>query len=46
MSKGGVGSGAMKSIMGYAKDVGLVKTENYTEDGKFAGRQILTKIEK
>jgi hypothetical protein len=45
-SEGGIGNGTIKSVMWYAKDVGLVKSENYKEDGKFLGRQILTKISK
>jgi hypothetical protein len=32
--------------MWYAKDVGLVKAENTSENGKLIGRQVLTKIEK
>ena len=40
------GRGAMKSAVWYAKDAGLVKSENYDDDGKLAGRQILTKVVK
>jgi len=45
-SKGGIGGGTTRSIMWYAKDVGLVKAENTSENGKLIGRQVLTKIEK
>lgn len=45
-SERGIGSGTIKSTMWYAKDVGLVKSENYKEDGKFFGRQVLTKFTK
>jgi hypothetical protein len=45
-SKGGIGGGTTRSIMWYAKDVGLVKTENTSENGKLIGRQVLTRIEK
>jgi hypothetical protein len=45
-SEKGLGSGTIKSAMWYAKDAGLVKTENYKEDGKLMSRQVLTKISK
>jgi hypothetical protein len=35
-----------KSAMWYAKDAGLVKTENYKDDGKLITRQVLSKIVK
>lgn len=38
------GRGEMKSAIWYAKDAGLVKSENYDDNGKLAGRQILTKV--
>lgn len=38
------GNNAIKSAMWYAKDSGLVKSENYKDDGKLIGRQVLTKI--
>ena len=44
-SQGGMGSGTMKSVVWYAKDVGMVKTENYNEKGNLIGRQVLSKIE-
>lgn len=40
----GIGSGTTKTAMWYAKDAGLVKSENYKEDGKFINRQLLTKV--
>ena len=40
------GGGTTKSAIWYAKDAGLVKTENYKEDGKLIARQVLTKISK
>jgi hypothetical protein len=45
-SEGGVGSGTTNSTIWYAKDAGLVKAENYKEDGKLINRQVLTKIVK
>jgi hypothetical protein len=45
-SSGGVGSGTMKSASWFAENIGLVKTETFSEKGKLIGRQILTKIEK
>jgi hypothetical protein len=45
-SEGGLGKGTIKSTMWYAKDAGLVKSENYKEDGKITSRQVLTKIVK
>lgn len=44
VSEGGIGAGTTKSTMWYAKDAGLVKAENYKEDGKMMNRQVLTKI--
>ena len=38
--------GATKSAMWYAKDAGLIKTENYKEDGKLINRQVLVKLVK
>jgi hypothetical protein len=38
------GRGEMKSAIWYAKDAGLVKSENYDDSGKLTGRQILTKV--
>jgi hypothetical protein len=43
-SEKGLGSGTIQSAMWFAKDVGLVKSENYKEDGKLMNRQVLTKI--
>lgn len=45
-SEGGIGSGTVKSVIWYAKDVGMVKMENYNEKGQLMSRQVLTKIEK
>lgn len=45
-SQGGIGGGKTKSIMWYAKDVGLVKSETYADNGKLLGRQVLSKIDK
>lgn len=45
-SEKGLGSGTIKSAMWYSKGVGLVKSENYSKDGKMANRQILTKVVK
>jgi hypothetical protein len=45
-SSGGIGGGNTKSIMWYAKDVGLVKSEVYSDNGKLIARQVLSKIEK
>jgi hypothetical protein len=35
-----------KSAIWYAKDAGVVKTENYKDDGKLVNRQVLVKWEK
>lgn len=35
-----------KSAIWYAKDAGVVKTENYKDDGKLINRQLLVKLEK
>ena len=32
--------------MWYAKDAGLIKTENYKDDGKLITRQVLVKLVK
>jgi hypothetical protein len=45
-SKGGIGGGTTKSVMWYAKDIGLVKAETFADNGKLIGKQVLTKIEK
>jgi hypothetical protein len=45
-SEKGIGKGTIKSAMWYAKGVGLVKTENYTDDGKLNNKQILTRVVK
>jgi hypothetical protein len=45
-SKGGIGGGTTKSVMWYAKDVGLVKAETFSDNGKLLSRQVLNKIEK
>jgi hypothetical protein len=45
-SEGGIGSGTIKTLIWYSKDVGMVKTENYSEKGNLLSRQILSKIEK
>jgi len=46
VSEGGIGAGTIKTTMWYAKDGGLVKAENYKEDGKLINRQVLTKLVK
>ena len=46
VSEGGIGSGTIKTAMWYAKDAGLIKAENYKEDGKLIGRQVLAKLSK
>jgi len=38
--------GTTKSAIWYAKDAGMVKTENYKDDGKLTNRQLLVKISK
>ena len=38
--------GTTKSAMWYAQDAGLVKTENYKDDGKLIARQVLVKLVK
>ncbi len=40
------GRGEIKSALWYAKDAGLVKSENYDDNGKMTARQILTKLVK
>ncbi len=45
-SSGGIGAGTTKSAVWYAKDIGLVKSELYSDNGKIMGKQILAKIEK
>jgi hypothetical protein len=45
-SKGGMGGGTMKSVSWFAKNVGLVKTETFSDKGKLMSRQVLSKIEK
>lgn len=45
-SQGGMGGGKTKSIMWYAKDVGLVKSETYADNGKLIARQVLSRIDK
>jgi hypothetical protein len=45
-SEKGLGSGTIKSAMWIAKDVGMVQTETYKEDGKPNTKQVLTKIVK
>ena len=44
-SQGGIGGGKTKSIMWYAKDVGLVKSEAYADNGKLMARQVLSRID-
>lgn len=46
VSEGGIGSGTVKTAMWYAKDAGLIKAENYKEDGKMISRQVLAKLSK
>ena len=38
--------GASKSAIWYAKDAGMIKTENYKDDGKLLNRQVLVKLVK
>jgi hypothetical protein len=45
-SEKGIGSGNIKSAMWIAKDVGMVKTENYKDDGKVNSKQVLTRLVK
>lgn len=45
-SEGGIGSGTTKTTIWYAKDVGVVKSENYNEKGGLIGKQVLSRIEK
>jgi hypothetical protein len=40
------GSGTIKSGVWYAKEAGLVKSENYKDDGKVSYRQVLAKLVK
>jgi hypothetical protein len=46
ISKGGLGSGTMKTITWYAKNTGMVKSETFSDKGKLMSRQVLSKIEK
>lgn len=43
-SEKGIGSGTIKSAMWIAKNIGMVKTENYKDDGKVNSKQVLTKV--
>jgi len=45
-SEKGIGSGNIKSAMWIAKDLGMVKTETYRDDGRVNTKQILTKVVK
>jgi hypothetical protein len=45
-STGGIGSGTLKSVSWFAKNVGMVKTETFSENDKLMSRQVLSKIEK
>jgi hypothetical protein len=45
-SSGGIGGGTTRSTMWYAKDVGMVKSEVYSDNGKLVAKQVLSKIEK
>jgi hypothetical protein len=38
------GRGTINSAIWYAKDAGMVKSENYDDKGKMSGRQVLTSI--
>jgi hypothetical protein len=38
------GRNSIKSAIWYAKDAGMVKAENYNEDGKMMNRQLLVKL--
>jgi len=40
------GRNSMKSAVWYAKDSGLIKSENYNESGKVTNRQVLVKVSK
>ena len=40
------GRGATKSAVWYAKDAGMIKSENYNDSGKLLNRQVLVKVEK
>lgn len=40
------GGGTIKSALWYSKDAGMVKTENYKDDGKVSYRQVLVKVVK
>lgn len=44
-SGGGIGGGKIKSVMWYAKDVGLVKSESFSDNGKLMARQVLSKVD-
>ncbi len=44
-SKGRIGSSITKSAVWYSKDVGMVKTENFKDNGKLINRMVLAKIE-
>lgn len=43
-SEGGIGSGTIKTLIWYAKGVGMVKSENYDKNNKLMSRQVLTKV--
>ncbi len=45
-SEGGIGSGTIKTLVWYSKDVGMVKMENYSDKGNLLSRQILSKVQK
>ena len=40
------GKNATKTATWYAKDAGMIKTENYNDDGKLINRQLLVKLTK
>lgn len=42
----GMGSRVTKSAIWYSEGAGMVKSENYSEDGKLISRQVLVSIEK
>lgn len=44
-SRGGMGGGTTKSVIWYAENAGMVKSETWSENGKLLGRQVLTKIQ-
>lgn len=43
-SEGGIGSGTIKTLIWYAKGIGMVKSENYDKNNKLMSRQVLTKV--